>query len=52
MANKITAIITLRKEVPDNATAEQIVEAVKARLADRPDIKITAHINNHIDTES
>ena len=36
-------IITLRKEVPDEATAQQIFELVQNRLADYPDVTIQAH---------
>lgn len=40
--------IVLRKEVPDEATAQQLYDIVKEKLADQPDVKITASTNNQI----
>lgn len=44
-------IITLRKEVADQAEGQQTFEAVKQKLEDRPDIKVTGHITNHFEEE-
>lgn len=51
MADKMYAIITLRKEVPDRDTARAIYDLVKQKLIDRPDIEITGHASNHFDLE-
>lgn len=40
--------IYLQKEVPDEATAEQIVALVVQRLEDHPDVKVTANIHQEI----
>jgi len=40
-------IITLRKDVADQAEGEQVFELVKAKLEERPDIKIAGHVTNH-----
>ncbi|MBA7701436.1 hypothetical protein ES703_110174 [subsurface metagenome] len=40
-------VITLRKEVADRDEGELVFEAVKEKLSDRPDIKITGHVTNH-----
>lgn len=44
-------IITLRKEVPDRATARAIFDTAKEKFADKPDIIITGHASNHFDLE-
>jgi len=40
-------VITLRKDVADQAEGEQTFELVKQKLEDRPDIQITGHVTNH-----
>jgi len=47
--DKIQIIITLRKTVPDEATAKQIFETVKTKMLDHPDVTITGHITNHLE---
>lgn len=49
MPNHTTVVITLRKTVADEAAGTIIIDAVKARLADRPDIEINAHITTRIE---
>ena len=44
-------IITLRKEVYNRDEGKQIYELVKAKLEDRPEIKVTGHVTNHFDLE-
>jgi len=51
MADKMYLVITLRKEVPDRETGRAILDLVKTKLADRPDIKIAGSVNNHFDLE-
>ncbi|MCK5603359.1 hypothetical protein KAR91_15855 [Candidatus Pacearchaeota archaeon] len=51
MLDKGYVIITVRKEVPDRDQARIIYDLVKARLADRPDVKLTGHLSNHFDLE-
>lgn len=45
-------VITLRKEVADRNEGEQIYELVKQKLADQPDVKVTAHVTNHFGDEN
>lgn len=42
-----TLIITLRKTVPSEAAAQVILELVKTRLADHPEVQITGHVTTH-----
>lgn len=42
-------IITLRKEVADRETGDDIFELVKQRLQDKPGIRITGMVNNHFE---
>lgn len=44
-------VITLRREVPDKATAKNIVQIVKTKLADHPEVTITSHTTDHYDLE-
>lgn len=44
-------VITVRKQVEDQARGQEIFELVKQRLEDRPDIKVTGHVTNHFDHE-
>lgn len=47
MANQSFVTVTLKKEVADKETAEIMIEMVKTKLADKPDIKITGHFTAH-----
>ena len=49
--DKMSLIITLRREVPDRETGKQIFDMVKERLSDRPDVIVTGHVTNHFDLE-
>lgn len=40
-------VITLRKEVPDRDTGQELFELVRQRFEDRQDIVITGHVTNH-----
>lgn len=51
MADKTQIIITLRKEVADEAGARAVYQTVKQKMADNPDITITGHISNHLDVK-
>jgi len=51
MADKMNLVITLRKEVPDRETGEEIFDLVKQKMADRPDVIITGHVTNHFDLD-
>ena len=51
MPDEMNLVITLRKEVPDRETGEEIFDLVKQRMADRPDVKVTGHVTNHFDLE-
>lgn len=46
MATK-TFTVTIRKEVPDYETAEELYEIVKQRLADKPGLRYSATYSNH-----
>jgi hypothetical protein len=48
MANEqMYLVVTIRKPVPDRETADQLQALVKDRLADKPDLIISAHVVNH-----
>ncbi len=51
MTDKMYVTITLRKEVPDRDAARVIYDLVKARMADKPDVKVTGSANNHFDLD-
>lgn len=40
-------VITVRKEVETREQGKEIYELVKAKLAHRPDLKLTGHVTNH-----
>jgi len=42
-------IITLRKTVVDDAEADQLIEIVRSKLADNPDIKVAAQVARKIE---
>ena len=44
-------VVTLRKEVPDRETGEQLYLVVKQRLADQPGVEIRGHVTNHFTEE-
>lgn len=52
MADTMQIIITLRKEVPDQAAARAIYDLVKQKLQDRPDIELNGHCSNHFDLDN
>jgi len=52
MADTMQIIITLRKEVPDQAAARAIYDLIKQKMADRPDVKVTGHCSNHFDLDN
>ena len=43
----IQIIVTIRKEVADQAAATALFEIIKEKLSDRPDVKLTGHCVNH-----
>lgn len=47
----MTLIVTVRKEVPDQQTGEQLFDLVKLKLADRPDLDVKGHLTNHFTDE-
>ncbi len=47
MADRSYIVIILKKDVADKAAAQQIVDAVKTKMADRPDIDVKAQFTNH-----
>jgi len=47
MPDKIYLIVTLRKEVADNEAGKAVYDLVKTRLAEYPDVEISAHVTNH-----
>ena len=49
MADTIDVTIVLRKTIPDEAAARALVSTVKARMADKPDVTVTAKINTTVD---
>lgn len=52
MADKIQVIITLRKEVADIPEGKALIQTVKTKLADNPNVTVNGHITNHVDPES
>jgi len=49
MANDMTLIITLRKDVPDTETAESLANTVKQLLVNQPTITVTASVSKRIE---
>jgi hypothetical protein len=49
MPDKMYLIVTLRKEVLNKVSAKTMVEVVKNKLIDHPEINITAHTTDHFD---
>ena len=47
MSEQMYIIVTLRKPIADREAGEIVYEAVKTKLADRPDIEINGHVTNH-----
>ena len=45
-------IITLRRPVPDTVTAQQIVDIVKVKLEDHPEVMITSQVTDFIEPTS
>lgn len=43
--------IVIRQEIPDEPQAKSLLDSIKQRLVDFPEIKINASINQTIDTE-
>lgn len=46
MPNPGIMTITIRKEVASYDEAEALWQALQTKLADRPDLKVTAHFSN------
>lgn len=40
-------IVTLRKEVADQAEGKSLYEFVKDKLKEKPEVKVTGMVNNH-----
>lgn len=51
MADEMQVIITLRKVVADREEGRAIYDAVKVKMADRPDVSVRGHVSNHFDLE-
>lgn len=49
MPDDMYLIVTLRRKVPDKATAKNIVELLQTKLSDHPEITISAHTSDHFD---
>lgn len=49
--DKMYICITLRKEVDDADQGRTIYDLVKARMADRPDVKVSGNVSNHFQDE-
>lgn len=45
-------VVILRKEVPDDATADTLVNALKEMLSDVQDLKMQAQVTRRYPTES
>lgn len=51
MADQMYLVITVRKPVENPEQGRTTYDAVKARLADRPELEITGHVTNHFNME-
>lgn len=49
MADRISLVITLRKDVPDEPTAKALLDIVKTRMADNPTVIVTGKMVQHYD---
>jgi len=47
--DKMILVITVRREVPDKATAKNIVDVVKSKLADHPEFTLTSQTTERFD---
>lgn len=47
--DRMILVMTLRRDVPDKATAKNIVQIVKDKLSDHPEVSITSHTTDHFD---
>lgn len=47
--DKMTLVITLRRDVPDKSTAKNIVQLVKGWMESHPEVTITSHTTDHFD---
>lgn len=48
---KMILTITLRRDVPDQETGEFILNLVRERLQDHPEVDIKGHVTNHFNDE-
>ena len=44
-------IVTLRKEVADADAGRTVLDMVKQKLTDHPEVTITGHVTSHFDLE-
>jgi len=51
MADVMDLVITLRKEVPNEATAKALVAVVKQKLSDNPSVVVTSHTTTRHDVD-
>ena len=49
MADQMSLVITLRKDVPDEPTAKALLDVVKTRMADNPTVIVTGKVVTHYD---
>ncbi len=42
-------VVNLSREVPDAETAQELVNIVADRLSDHPEVKIDAHVSEHLE---
>jgi len=45
--NQMYCVITIRKDVADQAEGKRLFDAVSEKIADVPDIETHAHVTNH-----
>ena len=51
MADQMVLTVTLKKDVADVAEGNALAETVKQKLADHPEVSISAMLSNHINLE-
>lgn len=51
MADRLQLVVTLRKDVPNEATARTLLNLVKTRFEDQPEIIVTGHLSIHYDVQ-
>lgn len=45
-------VITIRKEVADPNAGQAVLDMVRAKLSDHPDVAVDGHVTNHFEPDT